>query len=311
MTDYFAVNGCVLPAEEARISVLDLGFLRGVGAFETFRTYDGHPHALGEHLRRIWESAESFGQKPFFDEAAVRRVVRDIFVRRFGGSGGATAAEPGDHAPRPAQQHQAPPERELRVNMVVTPGCHGDGVFGTVGDPTWVVIARDVHAPPESAYEQGVTAVTFHAARHLPTLKTTSYLSGRKGLELARQAGAHEAFYVDEAGYVTEGVTSNVLIRVGQRVMTPTADCLPGITKAGIRPIAERLGLTWYECRITRDDVWNADEVWISSAVRELLPIVRVDGRPIADGAVGPWARRLRAAYRERCIADARRDAGL
>jgi branched-chain amino acid aminotransferase len=285
MTDLFAVNGRILPADEARISVLDLGFLRGVGAFETFRTYDGHPHALGEHLRRIWESAESFGQKPFFDEAAVRQVVREIRAR----SG---------HA-------------ELRVNMVVTPGCHGDGVFGTVGDPTWVVIARDVHAPPESAYEQGVTAVTFHAARHLPTLKTTSYLSGRKGLELARQAGAHEAFYVDEAGYVTEGVTSNVLIRVGQRVMTPTADCLPGITKAGIRPIAEGLGLTWYECRITRDDVWNADEVWISSAVRELLPIVRVDGRAIADGRVGPWARRLRAAYRERCIADARRDAGL
>lgn len=283
--DLFAVNGRIVPAAEASISVLDLGFLRGVGAFETFRTYDGHPHALAEHLRRIWESAESFGQKPFFDEAAVRRVVGEIRQR----SG---------HA-------------ELRVNMIVTPGSHGDGVFGTTGEPTWVVIARDVHAPPETSYQQGVSAVTFQASRHLPTLKTTSYLSGRKGLELAAKAGAHEAFYVDEAGYVTEGVTSNVLIRVGNRVMTPTADCLPGITKAGVRPIAEQLGLTWYECRITRDDVYTADEVWITSAVREVLPIVRVDAHRIADGKVGEWGRKLRNAYREHCIASAKRDAGV
>jgi branched-chain amino acid aminotransferase len=284
MSDWFAVNGRIVPADQAAISALDLGFLRGVGAFETFRTYDGHPHALGEHLRRIWESADSFGQKPFFDEATVRRVVTEIRTR----SG---------HA-------------ELRVNMVVTPGSHGEGVFGTTGDPTWVVIARDVHAPPESSYEQGVAAVTFQSSRHLPTLKTTSYLSGRKGLELATKAGAHEAFYVDDSGYVTEGVTSNVLIRVGNRVMTPVADCLPGITKAGVKPIAERLGLTWYECRITRDDVYTADEVWITSAVREVLPIVRVDGKLIGDGRVGEWGRKLRQAYRAQCIADARRDAG-
>jgi branched-subunit amino acid aminotransferase/4-amino-4-deoxychorismate lyase len=282
-TDFFAVNGRIVPAAEASVSVLDLGFLRGVGAFETFRTYDGHPHALAEHLRRIWESAESFGQKAFFDEAAVRHVVREI--------------------------HQRSGHAELRVNMVVTPGSHGDGVFGTVGEPTWVVIARDVHAPPETSYELGVTAVTFQASRHLPTLKTTSYLSGRKGLELAAKTGAHEAFYVDESGYVTEGVTSNVLIRVGNRVMTPVVDCLPGITKAGVKPIAESLGLHWYECRITRDDVYTADEVWITSAVREVLPIVRVDDRTIADGRVGAWGRKLRQAYRDHCIASARRDA--
>jgi len=282
-SDFFAVNGRVVPAAEAAISVLDLGFLRGVGGFETFRTYDGHPHALGEHLRRIWESAESFGLKPFFDETACRRVVSEILAR----SG---------HA-------------ELRVNMIVTPGSHGEGVFGTTGEPTWVVIARDVHAPPENSYEHGVTAVTFKSSRHLPTLKTTSYLSGRKGLELAATAKAHEAFYVDDKGYVTEGVTSNVLIRVGNRVMTPVTDCLPGITKAGVKPIAESLGLNWYECRITCDDVYNADEVWITSAVREVLPIVAVDTRIIADGTVGVWGRRVRAAYRAHCIASARADA--
>lgn len=281
-TDYFAVNGRVVPAAEATVSVLDLGFLRGVGAFETLRTYNGHPHALGEHLRRLWESAAAFGIAPFFDELAVRKLLTEIRVK----SG---------HA-------------ELRANFVVSPGEHTSGVFGA-GTPTWVIIARDVHAPPESSYKLGVTAVTFDATRHLPTLKTTNYLVGKTGIALAEKAGAHEAFYVSPEGYVTEGVTSNVLIVQGKRVMTPVADCLPGITKSGIRPLAEAAGLTWYECNLTRDDLYTADEVWITSAVRELMPVVRVDGKPIHDGAVGPWAERLRGEYRALCIADALRDA--
>lgn len=281
-TDFFAINGRVVPAAEATISVLDLGFLRGVGAFETLRTYGGHPHALGDHLRRLWESAAAFGIQPFFSEADVRRLLAEIRNK----SG---------HA-------------ELRANFVVSPGEHTTGVFGA-GKPTWVIIARDVHAPPDSSYEQGVTAVTFDATRHLPTLKTTNYLVGKTGLALAEKAGAHEAFYVSPEGYVTEGVTSNVLIVQGKRLMTPVADCLPGITKGGVRPLAEAAGLVWYECNLTRDDLYTADEVWITSAVRELMPVVAVDGKPIHDGRVGPWAKRLRAEYRAHCISEALQDA--
>jgi branched-chain amino acid aminotransferase len=285
MTDFFSVDGRVVPAGEAMISVLDLGFLRGVGAFETFRTYGGGcPHALGEHLRRVWESGEAIGLKPFFSEADVRRLV--------------------------AEMRQKSGHDEMRVNLIVTPGPHTSGVFGA-GKPGWVMIARDLHAPSDEMYARGVTAVTFDATRHLPTLKTTNYLSGKTGMMLAERAGAHEALYVDPEGYVTEGVTSNLLIVKGRRVMTPVIDCLPGITKAGIRPIAVEQGLEWYECRLTRDDVYLADEVWITSAVRELLPVVAVDGRPIHDGVPGPWARRLRPLYHERCVREARRDAGL
>ncbi len=282
-TDFFAVNGRVVPAADATISVLDLGFLRGVGGFETLRTYGGHPHALAEHLRRLWESASAFDLAPCFREADVRRCLSEILAK----SG---------HA-------------DLRVNFIVSPGNHDEGVFGTTGTPTWVLICRDVHAPPESWYDQGVGAVTFEARRHLPTLKTTNYLSGKRGLELARQAGAHEALYVDASGYVTEGVTSNLLVIQGRRLMTPVVDCLAGITKAGVRPIAEAAGLEWYECRLTKDDLYLADEVWITSAVREVLPIVQVDGRTIAGGQVGPWAKRVRQAYRAAAVAEAKRDA--
>lgn len=285
MSDHFAINGRVVPAAEATISVLDLGFLRGVGAFETFRTYGGgHPHALAEHLRRLWESAAAFGVEPCFDERELRAIVSEILWR----SG-----------------HQ-----ELRVNIVVSPGVHTAGVFGAER-PTWVVIARDLHPPAPEMYRDGAAAITFEAQRNLPTLKTTNYLAGKTGLMLAERAGAHEAFYVDPQGYVTEGVTSNVLIVKGDRVLTPAVGCLPGITKAGVRPIAEAIGLRWYECRITRDDVYTADECWITSAVRELLPIVRVDGHVIGDGKPGTWARAVGELYHAACANEAKRDAGV
>ena len=201
--DYFAVNGQVVPAAEACISVLDLGFLRGVGAFETLRTYQQHPHALEAHLQRLWESAASFGIEPFFTNLDLRRIIADILKK----SG---------HA-------------DLRINIIVSPGTHTSGVFGA-GTPTWVVIARDVHPPAPASYTDGVSAITFEATRHLPTLKTTNYLVGKTGLAQAEAVGAHEAFYVSAEGYVTEGVTSNVLIVKGGRVLTPVVDCLPGIT---------------------------------------------------------------------------------
>ncbi len=282
-SDYFALNGRVAPAAEATVSVLDLGFLRGTGAFETFRTYGGgHPHALGEHLRRIWDSASAIGVAPFFTETEVRRLLAEIRTR----SG----------------------HEELRVNLVVTPGSHVSGVFGA-DEPTWVMICRDLHPPTPEQYQRGVGAVTFTATRHLPTLKTTNYLSGKTGMMLADQAGAHEAFYVDPDGYVTEGVTSNVLIVKGTRIMTPKVDCLAGITKGGLRPLAEAEGLQWYECKLTRDDIYLADEVWITSAVREVLPVVTVDGRAIHDGAVGRWAKRLGTLYHQSCVEQSLRDA--
>lgn len=285
MPDFFAVDGRVVPAEQAMVSVLDLGFLRGVGAFETTRTYGGgHPHALGEHLRRLWGSCAAFGVEPFVAEAELRALIAEI--------------------------HRRSGHPELRINLIVTPGINTSGVFGAER-PTWVVIARDVHAPADSAYRDGVSAVTFEATRHLPTLKTTSYLVGKTGLMAADKAGAHEAFYVDPAGNVTEGVTSNVLIVRGDQLITPVAQCLPGITKAGIRPIAEADGLRWMERTVSRDELYAADEVWITSAVRELLPVVRVDGRAIGAGSPGPRAKRIGARYRERCVAEARRDAGL
>jgi branched-subunit amino acid aminotransferase/4-amino-4-deoxychorismate lyase len=281
-SDFFAIDGRVMPAADAVLPVLDLGFLRGLGAFETFRTYGGHPHALPAHLDRLWGTAALFGVAPCFTEADLRRVVARIL-------------ELSGHD-------------EVRVNLVVSPGDHTSGVFGAE-KPRWVVIARDLHAPPEAWYERGVTATTFRGERPSVHHKTTNYLCGRTGLQAAEVTGAHEAFYLNAADEVTEGVTSNILARFGTTIRTPITTCLPGITKAGLKPLAEAEGLRWEEGPLPRADLFTADELWITSAVREILPVVAVDGQPIGTGTVGPWAKRLRVVYQADAIASAARDA--
>lgn len=280
--DLALVNGRRMPLAEATVSVLDLGFLRGIGAFETLRTYDGHPHALAEHLERLGGAGEALGIPPVLDAASFRPLL--------------------------AEAISASGYPEIRVNLIVTPGEHTDGVFGAA-DPTWIAILRELHEPPAQWYRDGVACITFRGSRVCPQFKTTTYITGREGLLAAERTGAQEALYIEADGQVSEGVTSNLLLLKDGCVLTPEADNLPGITRSRLEPLAITAGLDWRCARITTEDLYAADELWLSSAVREVLPVVRVDDQPIADGRPGPWAARLRASYRAQATAEAAADA--
>lgn len=277
------VNGRILPLEEAVVSVTDLGFLRGMGAFDTLRTYGGHPHALSAHLERLWRTAASFGVPPLFTESEIRALLAEARAR--------AALE------------------EAWVNFVVTPGRHVSRVYDAK-DPTWVVLVRRLVLPPPEAYERGVAVVTFSSRRHFPGLKTTQYLPGYAGFRLAEEAGAAEALYVDERGNVTEGITSNVTAVFGDTAVHPAEDHLPGLTQRRLKELSAPLGLAWEARSLTPEDLVRADEVWITSAIRELLPVVSVDGRPVGAGKPGRWARKLGPLYRADCLEQALRDAG-
>jgi branched-chain amino acid aminotransferase len=281
--DLALVNGRQLPLAEASVSVLDLGFLRGLGAFETLRTYRQHPHALDQHLDRLAAAGQALGIPTILQAAEFRPLL--------------TAAIAACGYP------------EVRVNLIVTPGPHTDGVFGAA-EPTWIAILRELHEPPAQWYRDGVACITFRGSRVCPQFKTTAYITGREGLLAAERAGAQEALYVEGDGQVSEGVTSNVLLLKDGCVLSPEADNLPGITRAGLEPLARAAGLDWRCARITTEDLYAADEVWLSSAVRELLPVVQVNAQPIAGGRPGPWAARLRASYRHAATAQAAADAG-
>lgn len=273
-----------LPAHEAQVSIFDLGFLRGIAAFESLRTYAGQPHGLRDHLARLWTTCAQFGLAPLHDDSTVRAQIAEL--------------------------HQRSGHDEVRINFVVTPGLNTDGLFGHAEQPTWVIIARRLVLPPPDWYTTGVGVVTFRGQRVLPELKTTNYLSGQEGIRAAQAAGAVEALYVDAAGQVSEGVTSNLLVVRGGRICEASEACLPGITKQHLAELAIEEGILWQQEVLRRDDLLSADEVWLTSSIRELMPVVRVDGQIIGDGRPGPLAQRLIPRFHARCAAAARRDAG-
>lgn len=273
-TELAAVNGKIFPLVQASLSVLDLGLLRGAGAFDTLRTYGGHPVDLKAHLQRLWKTAALFDASPLFDEKKCRRLISKLLQR----SG----------------------LKELWINFIVTPGRYKGGVFGAAR-PTWVILARRLKLPDASAYEKGVAAVSFQGRRFFPEWKTTHYLPGYAGLKAAEEKGAAEAFYIDPRGFYTEGVTSNITVISKGKALYPVEGCLPGLTQKRVRELSEPLGLSWRAARIRPKDLERADEVWITSSIRELLPVVRVDGKKIGKGKPGVWAKRLMPLYREDC----------
>ena len=285
MPDIAIVNGRMQDLHEAAIPATDLAFLRGCGAFETWRTYGGHPHELGRHLIRMWDAAALFGVAPFVDEPTLRRWLQ--------------------------KGHRASGYAELKVNAVCSPGDHVEDVFGA-SEPRLVLLLRELHEPPAIWYEDGVSVITHQAQRTFPQHKTVNYLCGVPALDAAKRQGAHEALYCDADGFVSEGITSNVHALIEGKVRSSLVNCLPGITRLGLQELVTQHGLSWEDSAVLhKDELYTADEVWISSSIREVVPVVQVDEHRIGDGKPGKFARLLKADYRAQCESDSLRDASV
>jgi branched-chain amino acid aminotransferase len=274
------INGQVAAPDRANISVYDRGFLYGDSVFETIRTYGGVPFALGEHLQRLGRSAERvLISLPVPLETLAEEAHRGIDL----------AANP-----------------ESYVRVMVTRGTGPMGLDPDLAEsPTRVVFIEPLVMPPREAYATGIGAILAHTARTADATraagaKVANYLAGLLALRDAKRAGASEALFVDAAGRVLEGTTSNVFIVHGGALATTPEDAgiLPGITRAHLIRAAGRLGIAVAERDIAEADLFAADEVFISSSIREVLPVVRVDGRPIGSGVPGCVTRRIHEGFR-------------
>jgi branched-chain amino acid aminotransferase len=280
MSRVVMIDGAIVPPAEARVSVFDRGFLYGDAVFEVLRTYGGVPFALDEHLARLRRSAERVAIELPVDD----RTLRDEVERAVLASGNV----------------------ESYVRVVVT---RGSGPLSldpdTAEHPLRVVLVEAVTPPPAEAYARGVGAVFVHTRRAVDETsaagaKVTNYLANLLAVREAKSRGAHEALIVDASGHVVEGASSNVFVVHGGRVATPpeSAGILAGITRARILAAAGALGFPVEERELSVADVAEADEVFITSSIREVLPVVRVDGRSVGTGMPGPVARALHAEFR-------------
>ncbi len=280
------IDGRRVGPDEATVSVFDRGFLYGDSVFETIRTYDGLPYALTEHVRRLAWSAErvhiGLPITPAMLEQEIRDAVRD------GGF------------------------RESYIRLMLTRGVGAMGLDpGVAVHPLRVLIVAKLVSPPPEAYEAGVSVITFATQRvgdstGAAGAKVGNYLVAVLAMREAREVGATEALIVDHEGRVVEGSTSNVFAVIGRRLITPSeADgILPGITRARILEVADALGIAVDLRPLTPGELHGADEVFISSSIREILPVVRIDDTSVGTGAPGAVTREIHAAFRARVRSD-------
>jgi branched-chain amino acid aminotransferase len=276
------MDGVLFAKADAKVSVYDRGFLYGDAVFEALRTYSGEPFALDEHVARLHRSADS--------------VLIPMPVTE-----GVLAGEV-----RAAVEAAGNPESYVRV--VLTRGSGPLGLDPALASaPLRVIIVEPLEAPPRAVYASGIALATVttrrpHDGTAASAAKISNYLANLLAVRDAKARGAAEALLVEPDGRVTEGASSNVFFVRGHHLVTPSLDegVLAGITRREVLAVAGALGLSTEERRVTLDELQAADEVFITSSIRELLPVVRIDGKDVGSGVPGPVARRLHRAFRER-----------
>ena len=270
MTAIIAIDGELVAPERAAISVLDRGLLYGDGCFEVLRTWGGAPRALDAHLDRLADTAR-FLALPAPDRAALRATVARVLA----------AAGPG--------------EQRLRIVVTRGPGALA-APLAALGPGRTIVIAEPLPPPPAALALATVDwPLPPRAARGH---KTLAYLDHVLARELARAAGADEALRLDAAGEVVEGATCNVFAVAGGAVATPPIDrgILPGIVRARVLALCARDGVPAGERALTPAALAAADEVFVTSSLRGVVPVTRLDGRALA---AGPITARLARAYED------------
>lgn len=266
------VDGAVVPESEARVPILDHGFLYGDSVYESVRTFGGKPFLLDAHLRRLERSADGVGI-PF--PSHIRAAIAETL------SG-------------------AKDERVLRI--ILTRGVGPLG-YEIVADqkPTLIILSRVVPAYPVRYYTEGIGLAVVSVRRNSrqsldPSLKTSNLLNVRLAYMEARRAGADDAILLNNRGEVAEASGSNVFV-IKQRVLwTPPleAGILEGITRDFVlRRLAPSVGMDTLQDVMPQDVLTSSDEVFITSTTRSIMPVTRVDGAVVGTGRPGPLTRRL------------------
>jgi branched-chain amino acid aminotransferase len=258
----FWVDDALVPADTARVSVLDHGFTVGDGVFETILVRDGVPFALTRHLARLERSLAGLGMEPL-GQSRLREAVQAVV----GAAGVDVAAR-------------------ARLRITVSSGV---GPFGSErGDtpPTLVVTIT-----PASPWPPTTTLATVPWVRNersaIAGLKTTSYAENAVALAAAHRSGASEAVLADTTGRLSECTGSNVFVVVGDEVLTPSlrSGCLAGVTRGLVLEWAPAV-VPVREADLPYDALSSADEVFITSSTRDVHPVVRIDDRELAAGPI-------------------------
>ncbi len=273
------MDGKYCSERDAKVSVFDHGLLYGDGVFEGIRIYHGRVFKLKEHIDRLFYSAKAILlQIPMSHAQIMRATVETCRKNKL---------------------------RDGYIRLVVTRGV---GTLGlnprTCKKPSVIIIADKIQLYPPEFYQRGLDIITVPTTRNLhsalnPAIKSLNYLNNILAKIEANNAGVEEAVMLNAEGFVAECTGDNLFIVKNRALFTPplSAGALYGITRQTVIELAEEAGLKVSEPNLTRYDLFNADECFLTGTGAELIPVVKIDGRVIGTGKPGPITRRLEEDY--------------
>jgi len=281
MPNKIFINGRLVPKEEATVSVYDHGLLYGDGVFEGIRVYGGRVFLLGEHLVRLYESANAIRLPiPMALDEMTRAVEETVAANEIG---------------------------DGYVRLVVTRGAGTLGLdIRKTSDPQVIIIADSITLYPPEIYDNGLPLITASTIRNhpgalSPRIKSLNYLNNILAKIEGTDAGTIEALMLNHKGEVAECTGDNIFVVKNGTIKTPPTDAgiLEGITRNAVMQLARDAGRDVVEMGLTRHDIYTADECFLTGTAAEVVAVISLDGRTIGDGKPGPITRDLLEKFRQ------------
>ena len=267
---YLFLNGQIVSADEAAISPFDIGLLRGYAVFDLLRTVGGRPFLLAEHLQRLHASAKQLGLTVPYSDEQIAEAIDELLARN-------------GHT-------------EATIRLVLTGGVSPDGMHFEDAVPTFFILTHEMKLPPASLYETGGKLLTHLHRREAPQAKTTNYLTMLRHRDDLADEGAMDLLYHDGEVIAEAASASFYVVRDGV-IYAPEAEVLWGTVGSLVLERAAASGRKVVVAEVTLADAFSADEAFLTSTTRGVLPIVQLDDNVIGDGSVGPVTRELMAGW--------------
>jgi branched-chain amino acid aminotransferase len=272
------INGKIVDKADAKVSVFDHGFLYGDGVFEGIRVYSGRVFRHREHIDRLFESARAIAlDMPMTREEMMAAVEKTV---------------------------KASGKKDGYIRLVISRGAGSLGLDPRKCEPEVIIIVDDISLYPPELYDNGLEIITASTIRNHPNalnprIKSLNYLNNILAKIEAIRAGCLEAIMLNTKGEVAECTGDNIFVvkRGELRTPPPDAGILEGITRGAVLELARAAGIPTHEAALTRHDVYVADEVFLTGTAAEVIPVVKVDGRPVGTGKPGSITKQLRERF--------------
>ena len=279
MTTKININGDI--QDEAFISIFDHGFLFGDSIYEVVCTNKGNPCFLDEHLKRLYASASGISLKISHSPTEIKKQIQITLDS--------------------AKNH------ESYIRIIVTRGVGEVDIDpSSCFNPNIIILVKEIPQISIESYEKGISVALVSIKRNSrdslnPAVKTGNYLNNVLARIEAKRMGAEDAIMGNSMGQLTEGTTSNLFFVKEGRLLTPIKECgiLSGITREKIIQLANKNSIALKEGKWPSEELFKAEEIFLSGTVKKIIPVTVLDGRPVGKGTPGPITQKLMRLYSE------------